>query len=101
MMFYKEFILHFSVSSPVQNFVFLIKNTPVAVNSMAVVSGWMITFYLSWYFAERILLRFDNFKKRLFTMLVCGLVVTISICYCLENLGVGMGWWTWRFHTPY
>ncbi|MBU1923919.1 MAG: hypothetical protein KJ710_06680 [Candidatus Omnitrophica bacterium] len=100
MMFYKEFILHFSVSSPVQNFVFLIKNTPVAVNSMAVVAGWMITFYLSWYFAERILLRFDNFKKRLFTMLVCGLVVTISICYCLENLGVGMGWWTWRFHTP-
>jgi len=99
MMFYKEFIQRFSAPLPGQHFVFLIKNIPLAVSCIAVVAGWIITFYLSWYFSERILLRFDNFKKRFFTTLAFSLVVTASICFCLENLGVSIGWWAWSLRT--
>ena len=113
LMFLKEFVLppfvnRFIAPSlidthdviPRQHYVLLIKDAPEAISKSAIVIGWVITFYLSWYFSEQVLSRFNNFKKRLFSTLAFSVIVTASICCCLENFSMGMGWWIWRFCSP-
>ncbi|MDD4894171.1 MAG: hypothetical protein PHW54_02525 [Candidatus Omnitrophica bacterium] len=106
LMFYKESIRplldnvsFIQVTFP-RSYELLIQNVPGLVRQLTVITGWMITFYLSWCFSEQILLRFNNFKKKLFPALVFSLMATASICYCMETIGANMGWWAWKYYTP-
>ena len=102
--FVKKFVLPSLINThpslPRQHYVFLLKNVPEIISKSAVVIGWMITFYLSWYFAEQVLSRFSIFKKRFFAMLAFSMIVAACVSYCLENFSMAMGWWIWRFYTP-
>ncbi len=99
MMFNKEVVGTVLYNIP-KHYQFLIKDTPAIIGQLTTAIGWMITFYLSWCFSELILLRFNNFKKRLFTTLAFSMIVVMSICFCLENFGVSEDLWHWSFYSP-
>lgn len=80
-----------------KHYYFFTKDSPAIIGQLTAVIGWMITFYLSWCFSELVLLRFNNFKNRLFTTLSFSLIVTMSICFFLETFGISMGLWHWSF----
>ncbi len=83
-----------------KHYYFFTKDSPAIIGQLTAVIGWMITFYLSWCFSELVLLRFNNFKNRLFTTLSFSLIVTMSICFFLETFGISMGLWHWSFYSP-
>lgn len=79
---------------------FLITGAPDIAYRTSVVIGWLVTFYLSWHFSEKIVSRFAGFKGRIFSILAFSLIITASICYSLENFGISMGLWSWRIYFP-
>jgi len=53
-------------------------------------------YYLGWHIAENILLRTGIFKDRLFALVFIAGLITASIIYPLEALGINSGWWSWK-----
>ncbi len=99
LMFNKEVVSSVQYGIP-KYYQFLTKDSPAIIGQLTTVIGWMITFYLSWCFSELVLLRFNNFKNRLFTTLSFSLIVTMSISFCLENFAASTGSWYWYFYSP-
>lgn len=62
--------------------------------------GWAITFYLSWYLAERILKRLGYLYDRIFPTIVWSILVSGAISYCVETTAIRAGWWLWMFFDP-
>ncbi len=106
LMFYKESVRPLLDGVPFINATFprsyelLIQNAPGILRQFTLISGWIITFYLSWCFSEQALLRFESFKRKFFPTLVFSLMLITGICYCMEAIGTHMGWWAWKYYTP-
>lgn len=62
--------------------------------------GWAVTFYLSWYLAERILKRIGYFYDRVFPTISWSILIAGAISYCVEATAIKAGWWLWSFPDP-
>jgi hypothetical protein len=67
---------------------------------LVIYMGWAITFYLSWYLAERILKRIGYFSDRIFPTIVWSLLIAGAISYCVETTAIIAGWWLWTSPDP-
>ena len=67
---------------------------------VAVVVGWLFTFYVSWSLAELILENRKPEKSRsLFPILSLMMPIVACIAICMETTGAQMGWWQWNQET--
>ncbi len=88
------------MKNPSMPYEFLPQHSSLLVNSALTIVGWVFTFYLGWYLADRIALRLKYWKNRIFPVLLLGLLVTASIGYSVEAAAIGMGWWHWTINDP-
>ncbi|GAB4292811.1 MAG: hypothetical protein Kow0090_06920 [Myxococcota bacterium] len=66
------------------------------------VIGWLITAYLGWFLAERILANHPRLENRLFPTLLISGVFASAMALALEGVGIHLGWWNWaKLHIYY
>ena len=73
----------------------LIKPLRILHVPLIVYIGWAMTFYLSWYIAERILKRLGSSSDKVFPTIVWSMLVAGGIAYCVEATALNAGWWQW------
>ncbi len=81
---------------------YFVLGTPFKIFSLPLVvyMGWAITFYLSWYLAERILKKIGRFSDRIFPTIIWSMLIAGALSYCIETTAFRAGWWLWTRFDP-
>jgi hypothetical protein len=81
--------------NPAMPYEFLKGHSSVIANTFLAMFGWIFTFCLGWYIADRISQRLGSGKGHIFAVLLLIGLVTASIGYAVEATAIGIGWWRW------
>lgn len=81
--------------NPAMPYEFLEGHSSIVVNTFLVIFGWIFTFCLGWYIADKISQRLGSGKRYIFSVLLLIGLVTASIGYAVEATAIGIGWWRW------
>lgn len=83
------------VKNPTMPYEFLVKHSSVMIETTLAIMGWVFTFYLGWYIANRIAKRLGTWENRIFPVVLISGLVTASLGYAVEATAIGIGWWQW------
>lgn len=83
------------VKNPTMPYEFLVKHSSVMIETALAIMGWVFTFYLGWYIANRIAKRLGVWENRIFPVVFISGLVTASVGYAVEATAIGIGWWQW------
>ncbi len=83
------------MKNPAMPYEFVRGQPAIIVNTFLAMFGWVFTFYLGWYIADKISRRLYPAKVRIFTLIFLAGLVTASIGYAVEATAIGSGWWHW------
>lgn len=81
--------------NPAMPYEFLKGHSSIIVNTFLAMFGWVFTFCLAWYIADKISQRLSSGKGYIFSVLLLIGLVTASIGYAVEATAIGIGWWHW------
>lgn len=58
--------------------------------------GWILTVYLGWCFAERLLARTQERARSLFHTVSLAALFATALSYAVESSAIALGWWNWN-----
>jgi len=87
------------MKNPTMPYEFLEGQGSVIIKTMLAITGWVFTFYLGWYIAERVAQRLGKWGNRIFVVTFLSGLVTASIGYSVEATAIGIGWWHWTIES--
>ncbi len=85
--------VHFGGRFP---YIFTNKLLGIFHDSLQADIGWILTVYLGWCFAERLLARVTGRERSLFHTVSIAALFATALSYAVESTAIALGWWNWN-----